>query len=345
MAPETERVPALSVAGVARRFGDRTAVDGVSLSLDQGELVAVLGPSGSGKTTLLRLIAGFERPDAGVVAIGGIQVAGDGAWIEPERRRVGLVPQGESLFPHLSVAENVAFGVGRDVARVQEVLELVGMADRANSDPRELSGGERQRVALARALAPEPALMLLDEPFGSLDAELRVRLRSEVARVLRQAGSTTLWVTHDQEEALALADRVVLMRDARVVQTDTPPRLYWEPVDEWTARFLGELNVVPGQFHSGSVVTPIGSFALLNGSRGGDRVGLRPESIIMERSTEATAEVVGREFRGRDVLYQVEDPTLGTVRVQRPSFELIEVGERVRLAPADGARAIPLGED
>jgi len=342
VAPETDRVPALSVVDVARRFGDRAAVDGVSMSLNSTELVAVLGPSGSGKTTLLRLIAGFEVPDAGAVTIGGTQVAGAGAWVEPERRRVGLVPQGDSLFPHLSVGENVAFGVGRDVARVMEVLELVGLADRANSDPRELSGGERQRVALARALAPAPTLMLLDEPFSSLDAGLRVRLRAEVAQVLRQAGSTTLWVTHDQEEALALADRIVLMRDGRVVQTATPTELYWEPVDTWTARFLGDLNIVPAESRSGGVDTPIGAFTMPNGSVSGDTVGLRPESITMERSAEADAEVIGREFRGRDILYKLEHSTLGNIRVQRPSFELIEVGERVHLLPAAGARAIPL---
>jgi iron(III) transport system ATP-binding protein len=337
-------VAALSVVDVARRFGERRAVDGVSLALEPGELVAVLGPSGSGKTTVLRLIAGFERPDAGTVAIGDVPVAGNGAWVEPERRRVGLVPQGESLFPHLSVGENVAFGVGRDVARVREVLELVGLVDRANSAPRDLSGGERQRVALARALAPRPTLMLLDEPFSSLDAELRLRLRAEVTGVLRRAGSTTLWVTHDQEEALALADRIVLLRDGRVVQTATPTQLYWEPVDRWTARFLGDLNIVPGESRAGSVATAIGSFALPNGSAPGTHVGLRPESITLEPSADAPAEVVSREFRGRDVLYNVADPTLGTLQVQRPSFELIDVGHRVRLAPAAGARAIPLSE-
>lgn len=343
MAPESASVPALSVAGVTRRFGERAAVDAVSLRLAAGELVAVLGPSGSGKSTLLRLIAGFEVPDAGSVTIGGVAVAGDGAWVEPEKRRVGLVPQGDSLFPHLSVGENVAFGIGRDGQRVMEMLEMVGMADRVNSAPRELSGGERQRVALARALAPKPELMLFDEPFSSLDAELRVRLRAEIGGVLRTTGATTLWVTHDQEEALALADRVVLLRDGRVVQTATPTTLYWEPADTWTARFLGDLNVVPATADIRGVDTAIGVFGLPGGAAAGAEVGLRPESITIQRSAEAhAAQVAGREFRGRDVLYEVKHPLLGTVRVQRPSFELIEVGDRVALRPADGARAIPL---
>ena len=336
-------MPALSVTDVTRRFGERHAVDGVSVSLDAGELVAVLGPSGSGKSTLLRLIAGFEVPDAGVVAIGGTTVAGDGVWVEPERRRVGLVPQGDSLFPHLSVAENVAFGIGRDVARVMEVLELVGLADRARSAPRELSGGERQRVALARALAPKPALMLFDEPFSSLDAGLRVRLRSDVTSVLRASDSTTLWVTHDQEEALAIADRVVLLRDGKVMQTATPTELYWEPADSWTARFLGDLNVVPAALGEGGVVTAIGSFALATaGALVGDTVGLRPESITMSPSSDAASVIASREFRGRDVLYEVTHVSLGTLRVQRPSFELLAVGDHVMLQPAPGARAIPL---
>ncbi len=342
MAPESDRVPALSVAGVTRRFPERLAVDAVSLHLDAGELVAVLGPSGSGKSTLLRLIAGFETPDAGTVAIGGVPVAGDGVWVEPERRRVGLVPQGDSLFPHLTVGENVAFGVGRDAQRVMEMLELVGLVDRVNSSPRELSGGERQRVALARALAPKPTLMLFDEPFSSLDAELRVRLRSEVSSVLRASGATTLWVTHDQEEALALADRVVLLRNGHVVQTATPTKLYWEPADAWTARFLGDLNVVPAAATASGVDTAIGVFGLSGSSTTGGTVGLRPESITMHRRADATAQIAGREFRGRDVLYEVTHPVLGTVRVQRPSFELIDVGDRVQLQPAEGARAIPL---
>jgi iron(III) transport system ATP-binding protein len=335
--------PALAIAGAVRRFGARVAVDHVSLELGTGELVAILGPSGSGKTTLLRLVAGFDVPDEGTVAIAGRPVAGDGAWVEPEHRGVGLVPQGDSLFPHLSVAENVAFGIGRDVERVGEVLELVGLRDRADSDPAELSGGERQRVAVARALAPRPALTLLDEPFSSLDAALRSRLRADVAEVLRKAGATALWVTHDQEEALSLADRVVVMRQGRVLQVGTPAEVYWAPVDAWTAAFLGELNVVPGTVEGDSVATALGRFELSSTTADGSgSVGLRPEAIGLEEAPGGRARVRARAFRGRDVLYEVDDPALGTIHVQTPSFDVLEVGASVRLFPVAGSHAIPL---
>jgi iron(III) transport system ATP-binding protein len=336
---------ALRVEEVVRRFGDRVAVDGVSLELAPGELVAIVGPSGSGKTTLLRMVAGFEVPDAGTVTIAGRIVAGGGAWVDPERRGVGLVPQGDSLFPHLSVAENVAFGVGRDVARVGEVLELVGLRDRADSDPAQLSGGERQRVAVARALAPEPALILLDEPFSSLDAALRVRLRADVAGVLRGTGSTALWVTHDQEEALSLADRVVVMRSGRALQVGTPGELYWSPVDAWTAAFLGEVNVVPGRIDGAGVHTTLGRFVLsTEASDSVTAVGIRPETIGLERAAGSDAAITTRAFRGRDVLYEVTHPALGKLEVQTASFDVLDVGDRVRLFPLPGARAIPLAD-
>ena len=334
---------ALAVADVVRRFGGRTAVDRVSLTVASGEIVAVLGPSGSGKTTLLRLLAGFEVPDSGVVDIAGRRMAGGGAWVQPERRGIGLVPQGDSLFPHLSVAENVAFGVGRDSARVSKMLEMVGLADRADSQPATLSGGEQQRVALARALAPNPTVVLLDEPFSSLDAALRVRLRRDVAGVLRQAGSTAIWVTHDQEEALSLADRVVVMRDGRAVQQATPSQLYWEPIDEWIARFLGEINVVPGHVTAGAAETAIGRFTVPQSTAAGAAaLGLRPEAIALEREANGTARVTAREFRGRDVLYRVHEPDLGDLRIQTASFHVVDVGDLVRLLPVPGGRAIPL---
>jgi len=347
--------PAMRTDGVVRRFGARAAVDRVSLTVERHELVAVLGPSGSGKSTLLRLLAGFEVPDEGTVEIAGEVVAGAGRWVEPERRRIGFVPQGDSLFPHLSVADNVAFGVRRDEQRVAEVLDLVGLLDRASSDPAELSGGERQRVALARALAPRPELILLDEPFSALDAALRVKLRTEVAALLRDAKSTAVWVTHDQEEALSLADRMVLMRDGVAVQTGTPVELYWRPVDLWSARFLGDLNVVAARPGGQGVTTPLGSFALTGadvptdapsgehvGEQVGEQVGVRPESLVLSVDAHGPGVVSGREFRGRDVLYHVEVPELGAVRVQMASFAVVEVGERVSLAPAPGARALPL---
>ena len=212
--PAVTSAPAIRATDIRKAFGRTTAVDDASLEVGHGELVALLGPSGSGKTTLLRVIAGFEAPDAGTVEVGGRVVAGPGVWEEPDRRRVGMVFQDGALFPHLTVGANVAFGEPAD-GRVEECLALVGLADRARSYPHELSGGERQRVALARALATDPEVVLLDEPFASLDAGLRESLREEVVAILRAAGASALLVTHDQQEALSLADQVVVMRDGR----------------------------------------------------------------------------------------------------------------------------------
>lgn len=334
---------ALAVTEAVRRFGTRVAVDEVSLRLRPGEIVAIVGPSGSGKTTLLRMVAGFDAPDAGTIAIDGRMVAGDGFWVPPERRGVGLVPQGDSLFPHLSVAENVAFGVGRDATRVAEMLELVGLGDRAGSDPAELSGGERQRVAVARALASRPTLTLLDEPFGSLDAALRVRLRADVADVLRRAGATALWVTHDQEEALSLADRVVVLRAGRVLQVGAPAELYWQPADAWTASFLGDVNVLPGQIDAHGAETALGRFALPDSTRRGvATIGLRPESIRLAPAPDGVASVAARSFRGRDTLYQISHPIVGTLLVQAPSFQVFAIGDPVSLSPVAGAQAFAL---
>jgi iron(III) transport system ATP-binding protein len=338
------RASALDLDGVSRAFGARRAVDGVDLEVRPGELFALLGPSGSGKTTLLRLIAGFEAPDAGTVTLAGRLVAGPGTWVEPERRGVGLVPQGETLFPHLTVGENVSFGVRRAPDLAVRALELVGLADRRDSHPGELSGGERQRVALARALAPGPSLVLLDEPFSSLDAGLRGRLRRDVADVLKRAGATGVLVTHDQEEALGLADRVAVVRDGRVTQVGGPTDLYWRPADAWTARFLGDVNVLAADVHAGSAATPLGRFPApgANGHRGPCDVGVRPESLELEVAEAGDAVITTREFRGHDVLYEVRHATAGTLLVQLPSLELFERGQRVHVRPHARASAAVL---
>ena len=221
----------------------------------------MLGPSGSGKTTLLRLIAGFERPDAGRVRIAGRAVSGPDAWVEPEARRIGMVFQQGALFPHLSVGGNVGFGATGN-GRARECLELVGLADRAADFPHELSGGERQRVALARALAADPEVVLLDEPFSALDAGLRERLREEVAAILRAAGTSTLLVTHDQSEALSLADTVAVLREGRLEQVGTPEEVYERPQSQWVAAFLGDADVVPGTARDGYAECELGRFAV-----------------------------------------------------------------------------------
>ena len=235
----------LVLAGVSVAYGRTTVLEDICLEVPRGSITAVLGPSGCGKTTLLRAVAGLESVAAGTIVIDGRQVAGPGSSVPPERRGVGLVPQDGALFPHLTVRKNIGYGLrgrpGRD-ARIDALIDLIGLRDVADHRPGQLSGGQRQRVALARALAPAPALIGLDEPFSALDAGLRTRLRSEVGELLRGSGATVLLVTHDPVEALALADRVVVLLGGRIRQVGTPQELYSVPVDFEVGRLLGELN-------------------------------------------------------------------------------------------------------
>ena len=329
---------------VSKSFGLTRAVEGVTLAVHPGELFAVLGPSGCGKTTLLRLIAGFERPESGAVTVGSRAVAGNGTWVAPERRRIGMVFQDYALFPHLTVARNVEFGCGRGNREgPRRALELVGLQHKADRHPHELSGGERQRVALARALAPEPEVVLLDEPFSSLDATLRADLRREVELILRDAGATAILVTHDQEEALTLADRLALMRDGRIVQVGAPEDVYAQPAERWAAQFVGEVNMLPGVVRGDSVHTEVGTFDLIgpagDATAGSVHIAVRPEHLEFRAGREPNAEVVEREFRGHDVLYRLRHSAGRTLLVQLPSLELYEPGQHVFVRPAESARA------
>ncbi len=338
----------VAVHGVTKSFGATRAVAGVDLELAGGELVSVLGPSGCGKTTLLRMIAGFEAPDAGTIVVGGQTVAGPGDWVPPERRRIGMVFQDYALFPHLRVWDNVGFGLSRRVAGQRErltasTLELVGLQHKRDRYPHELSGGERQRVALARALAPEPELVLLDEPFSSLDASLRADLRREVALILREAGATALLVTHDQEEALTLGDRLAVMREGVLVQAGAPADVYARPADRWIAQFVGEVNVLAGVASGASVQTQIGRLTLPAPASGSVHVALRPEQLRLETARDPNAEVVDRDFRGHDVLYRLRHQTGLTLLVQLPSLELHEVGAQVFVGPVASAVAPVVG--
>ena len=334
----------VEVSGISRSFGLTRAVDDVSLEVQTGEIFGVLGPSGCGKTTLLRLIAGFERPQTGTVTVGGTLVAGNGTWVPPERRRIGMVFQDYALFPHLTVERNVGFGVpsgsGSDV---QRALELVGLQHKADRHPHELSGGERQRVALARALAPGPEVILLDEPFSNLDATLRADLRREVELILRDAGASAILVTHDQEEALTLADRLALMREGQIVQVGSPEDVYAQPSERWAAQFVGEVNVIPGVLRGDSVHTEVGSFDLASpavaAEHGSVHIAVRPEQLEFRAGREPNAEVVEREFRGHDVLYRLRHAAGRTLLVQLPSLELYEPGQQVFVRPAESARA------
>ncbi|MGI8885440.1 MAG: ABC transporter ATP-binding protein [Gaiellaceae bacterium] len=324
--------------GVTKRFGQVAAVDETSICVERGELVALLGPSGCGKTTLLRLIAGFERPDAGTVEVAGRQVAGRGGWIPPEKRRVGMVFQDYALFPHLTVAENVGFGLprGARTGRVPELLAIVGLDALGARYPHQLSGGQQQRVALARALAPAPELVLLDEPWSNVDPSLRESLRAEVTEIIRPLGVTVVLVTHDREEAFSVADRIALMRDGKVVQEGTSEELYFSPVSRWAAEFVGAANVLTGPVVSGLVETSVGAFPA-NGASAHEaaQVLLRPELLQLELDPAGAAEVVGREFRGHDVFYRVLLDGIELVS-HRPSTEFVPLGSRVSIRVHDG---------
>jgi iron(III) transport system ATP-binding protein len=309
---------AIICSGVRKSFGDVAAVAGVDLVVPAGSLTAVLGPSGCGKTTLLRLVAGFERPEAGSIAIGGRTVAEAGArgatFVSPEHRRVGMVFQDYALFPHLDVAGNVGYALGRrpDAERVAEVLELVGLGGLGARRPHELSGGQQQRVALARALASRPEVVLLDEPFSNLDAVLRQQVRGELRRILADSGVSGLLVTHDQEEALSLADRVAIMRAGVVEQTGSPEAVYLDPANRWVAGFLGAVDVLPGTADGdGRVETELGAVPDGGRHRGAVEVLIRPEALGLGSRAEAGADalpvrVVEREYYGHDQLLVVE---------------------------------------
>jgi len=330
------------VTGVEKHFGDTRAVAGVTLELAEGEIAAVLGPSGCGKTTLLRLIAGFEAPDAGEIEVGGDVVAGRGAPVPPEKRRIGMVFQDYALFPHLKVDANVGFGLSRLSSSERRVLtaralELVGLAHKAGSYPHELSGGERQRVALARALAPKPEVVLLDEPFSSLDATLRADLRRDVEKILREAKATALLVTHDQEEALSLADRVAVMRDGVIRQDGTPEEVYGRPTDHWVTSFLGDAEVLPGTAAGGAVECELGRFPIPAEIEGEVDVVIRPESVALGQGRAVRSErtydglVVAREYYGHDQLVTVELESGRKVRSRSIGFPIWHPGDHVRV--------------
>ncbi len=321
--------------GVSKRYGAVRAVDDAQLCIERGEFVALLGPSGCGKTTLLRLIAGFEEPEAGTVEVAGVPVAGNGTWVPPERRKVGMVFQDYALFPHLNVAENVGFGLARKErqTRVPIMLALVDLCGLGERYPDELSGGQQQRVALARALAPDPELVLLDEPWSNIDPHLRASMRDELARILRAINVTVVLVTHDREEAFSLADRIALMRNGSIVQAGSPEEVYLSPATRWAAEFVGAGNFLPGRLANGLVDTPVGLFPVLNpGSDAAVEVLIRPELLELELDPAGAGEVVGREFRGHDVFYRV---LLNGVELvsQRPSNEVVPLGSRVRVRP------------
>ena len=306
--------PGIRLDHVSKNYGAIEAVTNVSLELPRGQLLALLGPSGCGKTTTLRLIAGFESLDDGTIEIGGQQVANRNRQTPPERRRVGMVFQEYALFPHLTVAENIRFGLHQapDDAdrRVAAVTEMVGLRGLEKRLPHELSGGQQQRVALARALAPEPDVILLDEPFSNLDASLRVRVRAEVRAILRAAGATAVFVTHDQEEAMSLVDSVAVMLDGRVQQVASPQQLYHQPATRAVAEFIGDANFFPGHAHGQTVVSELGQLVLQYAMRGPVDVLVRPENVTVKPAPASSRSRVKRVlFFGHDQLVTLELPS------------------------------------
>lgn len=338
---ETATDIVLELDGVTKTFGSECAVETFSISVREGELLTFLGPSGCGKTTTLRLIAGLERPDDGTITVSDERVAaaGERAFVPPERRDVGVVFQDFALFPHMSAAENVGFGIddwnaeARE-ARVADLLELVGLEAHAKSKPSELSGGQKQRIALARSLAPEPEILLLDEPFSNLDVDLRVEMREEVRQILKEAGVTGISVTHDQEEAMSISDRVVVMNEGRLMQVGQPEMVFQHPESRFVAGFLGHASFLSGYVTDDLVETSLGVI-------GRDRIhGLapeydrtkidvlvRPDDVLIRPAEEGEADgrVTYRRYLGPTVLYRVELENGDTVEAMHNHAERVSL--------------------
>ncbi len=335
------------VVGVSKSFDGSTKVlDGVDVDVAAGATLALLGPSGCGKTTLLRIIAGLERPDDGTVSVGGQTLTSPATMVPPERRRVGMVFQDWALFPHLSVARNVGFGLPRQERRrsprIDEALELVGLSTMGDRMPATLSGGQQQRVALARAIAPRPSVLLLDEPFSNLDASLRSKVRTEIHQLLVELGITTIFVTHDQDEAFVLGDRVAVIADRSVVQQGSPEVLYGRPATRWLAGFVGDANFVAAEAAGTRAVTALGPVGLYEPADGTVDLLIRPEELELvpdsgrsvqgshDRGDGLSGRVELVEFVGHDTTYVVRAEDI-ELHIRRASMPVAARGEQVRV--------------
>lgn len=316
------------------------AVKDLILSVKKGEILSLLGSSGCGKTTTLRLIAGLERQEKGSISIGGRIVANHETWVPPEKRGVAIVFQDYALFPHLTVVQNVAFGLRKldkteKKRRTSQVLEMVGLIGLEKRYPHELSGGQQQRVALARALAIHPILLLLDEPFSDLDADMRIKVREEVYRILKTIGITAILVTHDQDEAFSIADRVAVLNQGRIEQVGTPEEIYHKPKTRFVANFVGETAFVLGKIVSGGIDTELGLFSGANlrtcGGVGDNvEVMIRSDDIEMAPDEKGNCTVVQRRFRGSENIYTLRLSSGQMVLAARPSTYTLPVDIRVR---------------
>ena len=339
--------PLLSIRNMTKRFvRNLPVVEDLCFEVYTGEIFALLGPSGCGKTTTLRLIAGFERADAGEICVDGRCFEGSKTHLPPEARDIGIVFQEYALFPHLNVLENVAFGLKKLPAKLRDeramtVLEMVGMTIFKDRKPHQLSGGQQQRVALARSIAPNPKLILLDEPFSNLDAGLRHSTREEIRVLLKNAGMSAVFITHDQEEALCFADRLAVMHDGRIEQIGTPETVYRRPQTPFVADFLGATNLIDGEAEGDCAETPLGRFQIAPSARGKVLLSVRPEHLIMVQSdatgqSNGVGEIVMREFKGHDLTYRVKIGAENYV-VQTDYCCPLQVGAQVTLRAVEPA--------
>jgi iron(III) transport system ATP-binding protein len=325
----------LQVENLRHAYGTQEVVRGLSFSLARGAIGCLLGPSGCGKTTVLRCIAGFEGIREGEIRLAGKVVSGEGVMLPPERRRIGMVFQDYALFPHLSVAENIAFGLhaapaGERSARVRELAQLVGLSSALDKYPHEISGGQQQRVALARALAPRPELLLLDEPFSNLDVDLRERLSLEVREIIKASGATAVLVTHDQQEAFAMADEIGILHQGRIQQWDSPYNLYHRPANRFVADFVGQGVFLPATAVNGHQLQI--ELGLLQGDAQGLaelEVLLRPDDVVHDDAAPTQAEVVHKAFRGAEILYTLRLASGRKVLALVPSHHNHALGEKI----------------
>ena len=315
------------------------AVENISLEVEKGQVLAILGPSGSGKSTILRLIAGFETPDQGRVLLQDKEVSQPGFCTPPEKRGIGMVFQDYGLFPHLTVEKNIGFGLFRESLserkkKVKYILHLVGLTEFGKRYPHELSGGQQQRVALARALAPNPILVLLDEPFSNLDPDMRSRMREEVDQILQRVGMTAVLVTHDHEEAFAMADKIAVLNSGKLEQFGSPETIYHTPTSPFVADFVGQADFLPGKIMpNGEIQTEIGTFPKQRDYPlvSSPMVMIRPDDIRLVPDVKGIAHVVSRQFHGSENLYTISLPSGQIIHSSEHSTHLYSLGTRVNL--------------